>query len=66
MKKSSTLLMLCAFALAGCAHERGHAAKAAAPDVSCRADENFENGRCMPRIPGDGKPPGGIPPWTRP
>ena len=61
------LLLLCALGLVGCAHVADPAARADAPaGTYCRADENFENGRCSPRIPGDGKPPGGIPPWTRP
>ena len=58
------LLFLCAVAtllMAGCGHNRNQmrpeetTAVAATPNGPCRDDENFENGRCMPRIPRPGK-----------
>jgi len=53
------LLILCALAtilMAGCGHSKTPPEKttdlAATPNGPCREDENFENGKCAPRIPG--------------
>ncbi len=43
---------------AGCGTgERIPADQAATPTGPCRDDEDFINGRCQPRIPGDQRPP---------
>ena len=58
------LLLLCALAtllMAGCGQNRNHMPPekttdlAATPSGPCRDDENFEKGRCAPRIPLPGK-----------
>ena len=58
------LLLLCVVAtlpMAGCGHNRNQmppeetTAGAATPSGPCRDDENFENGKCVPRIPRPGR-----------
>ena len=66
MKRILLLCLISPFLFAGCAHGPNPKTNPTAPTGPCRDDENFVNGRCEPRIPGDRQPPGGVPPWTRP
>jgi hypothetical protein len=61
MKGTSLRFLLCSLALsllAGCASNRGPDDKpvVTTPNGPCRDDENFDNGHCTPRFPGDGAP----------
>lgn len=55
------ILLMCAMstlAFAGCTHNPPAANPnvEATPTGPCRDDERLENGRCVPRIPGDNLP----------